>query len=94
MREIRGKVDEDVVINDESELTGMITGNVRVTTGGVLVLRGMCCRDVIVETGARLIVRGTVSGAVINRGGEVTIFGAVGAVEGEAEIDPDARIDS
>jgi hypothetical protein len=76
MRDIDGKLDGDLLVDDETHVGGMVTGTIRVVRGGALVLDGMCCRDLIIEPGGRAVVRGMVSHDVVNRG-EIDVFGMI-----------------
>lgn len=59
---------------------GMAVGTVTVPEGIALELNGTPTRDLLVDSGGRARIRGTVVGVVVNRGGDVVIYGTVGAV--------------
>ncbi len=98
MRSERGKIDGDWSVNDDVELHGMVTGAITVDDGGFIRLYGMCCGDFIVHAGGRAAVHGMVKGDVINRGGDVVIYGMVDGVvhedSGKTTIDATAIIHS
>jgi hypothetical protein len=73
------------VIDSDLELHGMNAGHATVVLGVTLVLHGMVTGNLTVEADAMAVVRGTISGTVTNRGGDVTVFGTVGAI---ADADP------
>jgi len=62
------------------ELQGLIFREVVVPYGITLILHGIARADVIVEKGGRAIIHGTISGCLINLGGDVEIFGTVGVL--------------
>lgn len=62
------------------ELWGLVFREVIVPDGITLVLHGVARTDVIVEKGGRAVIHGTVAGCLINLGGDVEIFGTVGAL--------------
>jgi len=60
--------------------SGMITEGATVKPGVLFELGGMVCGDLTVERGGEAIIRGTVNGTVRNMGGQVAVFGSVGAI--------------
>ncbi len=97
MQTIRGKVEGDTDISADTELFGMVVGEVRVKPGTTLELQGMVVGSLSLEIQSCVNLRGTVNGRVLNRGGNLSVFGTVhGDVVTEAgrtEIDIDALID-
>lgn len=90
-----GKIEDHIIVDRKLTLHGMVTGNVTVVPGGVLVLHGMCCQSVVVERGAAAYLHGTVGGDVLNRGGHLEVFGIVGGrvrttERGHTFVDPGA----
>lgn len=96
MRVDNEKTIGDLIVTDELEFHGMVTGSIKVAGTGLLMLHGMCCGDLLVEPGSRVDVHGTVIGTLVNRGGAVRVFGVLGGLrdDGRAEtsIDPAAVI--
>lgn len=71
MRFENGIVEHNITIADAYTLTGIVTGNITVLSGGNLELVGICSGDLIVESGARVNLIGIVEGRIINNGGAV-----------------------
>jgi hypothetical protein len=67
----------DLVVSDETCLTGVVTGNITVTATGKLELRGVCCKNLVIDKGGTAKVYGVVNGDVANRGGELSILGVI-----------------
>jgi cytoskeletal protein CcmA (bactofilin family) len=66
-------------------IDGVVIGDVLVAKDTRLELRGVVIGDLIIEEGGAAVVHGTVQGALINRGGEVEIYGAVQSVRGTGD---------
>ena len=92
----RGKIEGDVEIASGLQLHGMITGVAVVKEGGIFVLHGMVCNNVIVEEGAIAKIYGMVCRDLINRGGELEVFGMVNGnlleESGVTQVSPDAKV--
>ncbi len=67
MREERGQIAGDLVVNESLELWGNVGGNVTVVEGGKFYLRGSILGNLIVQYGGRVHVYGQVHG-------DVTVF--------------------
>lgn len=81
MREIGGKIDGDVLVQEDSLFTGMVAGNMTVASSQTVELRGMLCGDLLVEDGATVTINGMVDGDVIAEAGStVEINGMVDGV--------------
>ncbi|HEX4054477.1 MAG TPA: polymer-forming cytoskeletal protein [Tepidisphaeraceae bacterium] len=79
MREERGKLNGDVVIDELYTLWGMIVGNVEVLKEGKLYLRGSIYGDLTVQSGGRAHIFGNVQGRLTaKRGAKVIHSGVVG----------------
>lgn len=74
----RGKIEGDLVLSEELQLYGMITGTISAGAGSVLWLHGMCCGDLVLGQGAEVQLYGTCAGHVFNRGGVLSVYGVVG----------------
>lgn len=84
MREEKGQIQSDVLVSEDTRITGLVAGNVRVERAR-LELGGMIAGDLVIDTGAVVDLRGMVTGNVRNVGGTVVIKGMVdGDVEGSA----------
>jgi cytoskeletal protein CcmA (bactofilin family) len=68
MRQEHGKIDGDLLLAEDLELRGMVTGTITVSAGKSLALYGMCGGDLVIEAGARASIDGTVAGNVTNNG--------------------------
>jgi cytoskeletal protein CcmA (bactofilin family) len=88
-----GKIEGDLNVEQNYQLDGIVTGSVTVETGVHFQLNGTVNKDVVLLDGSSAQINGTVHGSVINKGGVVRIKGVVGgAVQGDAEISPNAII--
>jgi cytoskeletal protein CcmA (bactofilin family) len=65
MREERGKITGDLVIDELYTLWGMIVGNVRVVKGGKFYMRGSVYGNVTVEADGRAHLFGHVQGNLV-----------------------------
>ena len=65
MREERGQIAGDLIVNDPLELWGNVGGNVTVVEGGKFYVRGSILGDLIVQYGGRVHIYGQVHGNVI-----------------------------
>lgn len=95
MRQESGKIDGDHTLVEDLALRGIVVGTLTVPAGITLELDGTVTGDLVVEAEARAEVRGTVRGAVENRGGDVAVYGTVGAVldiGGSTFVDPDSVV--
>lgn len=77
MKMIEHKIEGDTRIEEDTELRGMITGNVMVAPGVTLELRGMVLGSLGLERSSRVYLRGMVTGNVENRGGHLEVWGMV-----------------
>lgn len=96
MRLIQDKIEGDVTITEDTELTGMVVGAVTITKNFKLIQRGMVVGNVVLRTGASASVHGMVNGDIINDGGLLEVFGMVNGkvnrLGGKTFIDPNAKI--
>lgn len=92
----RGKIEDDIELDNELVLHGMVNGNVRVVDGEILVLNGMCSQNLVIEEGGRVYLHGTTVGNVHNNGGYLEVYGTINGYlrteSGNTQIDPDADI--
>src|SRR5215204_372201 len=96
MEVIHGHFDSSVVVTQDTIFHGTVTGNMTVLPGVHLELIGNILGNLFVESDATVTVWGVVSDAVINRGGVVEVYGAVGSITGteRTHINPGAQVDS
>ncbi|MDR2165560.1 MAG: hypothetical protein LBO79_08075 [Zoogloeaceae bacterium] len=96
MRCESGIIDGDIEVRESCNLSGTVTGNIVVTSEGVLQFHGLCVKDVIVRSGGTARLYGLVSGDAINEGGLLEIHGivqgAVRTVNGTTVVSPDAIV--
>ena len=79
MREERGRLAGDQMIDEPVELWGSIAGTVTVVDGGKFYVRGAIYGDVIVEIGGRVHIFGNVQGhLLVRQGAKVIHSGVVG----------------
>jgi len=77
MQVVHGRLDAPLFVDSTLEVCGTAAGPLRVGPTGVLVLRGVCEGDVVLDVHARAEIWGIVRGNLINRGGELCVFGIV-----------------
>lgn len=77
LRTESGKIDGPLQIDGPFTLFGMITGEVTVISGGGLTVNGMLGDSLSVEQGGWAIINGSISGDVINNGGDIQIRGSI-----------------
>ena len=98
MREIEGKVEGNVTIDEDTILKGIITGNVTVTRDAEFALRGIVNGNITIFESSAVYLRGVVNGDVINNGGSLEVYGIINGrlfrERGETFIDDDAIIQS
>ena len=96
MKVIKERVSGDVMVLEDTLLQGIVTGKVCVARGANLMHHGMIVGPVTLEPGAEASIFGFVKGDVVNKGGDLRVYGTVnGAVKTEAgstRIDKDAFI--
>ncbi len=81
MREIGGKIEGDILVEEDSLFTGMVAGNMTVASSRIVELRGMLCGDLLAADGATITINGMVDGDVIaEEGSTVEIHGMVDGV--------------
>lgn len=79
MREERGTIAGDYVVNEALTLWGSVGGNVTVTEGGKFYLRGAVYGDIVCEYGARMHIFGRCTGSLtVKRGAKVIHSGVLG----------------
>lgn len=88
-----GKIEGDLVLDDDLKLHGMLCGNLTVPAGCKVWLHGMVTGDLRVEPDGAAVVHGMVCGDVLAEG-PTTIFGTVsgGASGPKLKVDPGAVI--
>jgi cytoskeletal protein CcmA (bactofilin family) len=77
MREERGKLSGNHVIDELYTLWGMIVGNVSVIENGKLYLRGSIYGDLTAENGGRVHIFGNLQGSLIVKPGAKVIHSGV-----------------
>jgi cytoskeletal protein CcmA (bactofilin family) len=74
---INHKIEGQTRIEQDTELRGMVSGNVTVAPGVMLELRGMVVGRLELERLSKTLLRGMVTGDVVNRGGHLEVWGTV-----------------
>jgi hypothetical protein len=87
MKQLQGKTEGPVSIEEDTTLHGIITIGATVRKGAVFKIHGMITGDLTVEDGAEAIVHGMVNGTILNSG-QVVIFGTADAL---VDSGPEAR---
>lgn len=77
MRIEHKKIFDDIEIQDEIMLHGIIAGNVSVKNGGILYLHGMVTKNLLVQDGGKVFLHGMVSGDITNQGGLLEVYGTI-----------------
>jgi hypothetical protein len=77
MRQLHGKLEQPLTIDEDTAVHGMICGTTTVKDSVTLDLHGMITADLIVEMGGIAHIHGMVNGTVWNKGGQVTINGMI-----------------
>jgi cytoskeletal protein CcmA (bactofilin family) len=96
MRVVTQKMEADTRIDCDTELRGMIVGNVVVSPGTVLVLHGMIVGTLTLEKDSNVYLHGMVVGDAANNGGDLqlrgTVTGTVSSLSGNTVVDQNARV--
>jgi hypothetical protein len=96
MNIINDKVVGEIILNENTELHGMIVGNTTVTEGILLKLHGMIIGDLILEKDSTVYLHGMTKGDVINRGEILKVYGMVNGriirQDGETLVDSKAVV--
>jgi hypothetical protein len=72
------KIEQDLHIDNDFTLKGMVTENIYVHDGGSLRLYGTCIKYLFIEKGGKVYLYGTVNLSVNNNGGYLEVYGIVG----------------
>ena len=96
MNIIRNKIKGDTILNEDTQLHGMIVGLTTVSENVILQLHGMVIGTVIIREGSTVYLHGMVNGSVINKGGHLEVFGIVNGKiireSGETIVNPKAIV--
>ncbi|MGO4570113.1 hypothetical protein AB4Z52_35065 [Rhizobium sp. 2YAF20] len=88
MDDLDVKVDGSITLDRDLRFYGLISGSLTVPKGRRIELHGTVNHDLIVEAGATALIYGSVGGTLINRGGDVSVWGTVGAVSDYDQAKP------
>ncbi len=75
MQTILRTVEGSIVLTENTEILGVVTGNVTVSGGARVIMDGMVMGDFVVLEGSSAEVTGTVAGYIINDGGSLKVRG-------------------
>lgn len=96
MKVILGKIEGDAIINEDTQLFGMIVGSTTISEKASLQLHGMIIGNLILKEDSKVYLHGMVNGDVINKGGYLEIFGIVNGKiireKGETIVDSQAIV--
>ncbi len=95
--EIHEKITKDVVIEIDTNLHGMIIGNIDIKKTAIFNVYGMINGSIVIEKGAFLKLHGIVTGKIINNGNcEIygTVNGEIQDISNKTFIDENAIINS
>lgn len=68
MKKLNEKYNSDFTIEVETNLTGMIIGNVVVTNSVIFIIHGTIVGDLTIEKNSKAILQGTINGNIRNFG--------------------------
>lgn len=72
---IKNKISDDLVVEEETVLDGLVAGSAIVRPGVKFVINGMITGNVIIEEGAFVELNGIISGDIYNQGGKFSRTG-------------------
>ncbi len=75
MRVIKEKISNDLIVEEDTTLDGIIAGSAIVRPGVKLVINGMVTGNVVIENNSEVELNGIVSGDVYNQGGKLVNAG-------------------
>jgi cytoskeletal protein CcmA (bactofilin family) len=97
MKKLKEKYVADFTIAEETDLSGMIIGDVIVTNEVIFVISGMLTGDLKIDDGSTAIIYGTVNGNIENYG-ECEIYGVINGnllgISKQMFIDAKAKINN
>jgi cytoskeletal protein CcmA (bactofilin family) len=73
MNLIHKTITNDLQINEEVIIYGIVEGNIVVNKNGNLVLDGHCKRYIVIQEGGKARIAGKVDGYIFNLGGELLV---------------------
>ena len=96
MKMENGKIEGDFTIDEDFELKGMITGNVKIINNSSAIIHGQISGDLIVNQGTSVLLHGQVLRNASNNGGLLEVYGMISGQlfdnAGETKIHPGASI--
>jgi cytoskeletal protein CcmA (bactofilin family) len=96
MRVIKERVSGDVMIQEDTQIQGIVSGKVYVGPGANLLHQGMILGALTLERDSEVNLFGFVKGDVVNKGGMLKVFGTVNGTvrteSGNTTITKDAFI--
>lgn len=70
MRVVKNQIDEDLLVDEDTVLDGIVAGSAIVRQGMKLVINGMVTGNVVIEENSEVELNGIVSGDIYNQGGK------------------------
>ena len=98
MRELTGKVEHNITVDQDLVLRDMLTARATVSAGAHFDVRGMVTGEIVLEQGGRVSLHGTLTGILHNHGGRVDVYGSITgeyrphSPEAEIILHEDARV--
>lgn len=72
MRVVKNQINEDLLVEEDTVLDGIVAGSAIVRPGKKLVINGMVTGNVVIEGDSEVELNGVVSGDIYNQGGILT----------------------
>lgn len=66
---IKNKITDDLLVEEDTVLDGMVAGSAIVRPGKKLIINGMITGNVVIEEDAQVELNGIVAGDIYNQGG-------------------------
>lgn len=77
MKIIRGKIEGNIILDEDTQLYGLMVGSIAIPADILLELHGMIVGNLTLEVNSTAYLHGMVNGDVINKGGHLEIFGII-----------------
>jgi cytoskeletal protein CcmA (bactofilin family) len=77
MRDLSGIVSGAIRLDQDGEVSGIVSGDITIAAGCRVLISGMVRGDIVAEPGAEVTITGIVNGAVHAEGATVHVTGIV-----------------
>jgi len=71
MRVVKNQINEDLLVDEDTVLDGVVAGSAIVRPGKKLVINGVVTGNVVIEGESEVELNGMVSGDIYNQGGKL-----------------------